>query len=129
MGSSGSGRFTDYPGTKAKTAEGNGAGISGGASGVDRCQQAFHVLLEDVGNSDYYTQFKSVPAAGDELEIVFDTKRVFAVNKEGLKVGALPTSHNFLVACLNSGMTYVGVVKEATGSPVPTITADFVPKK
>lgn len=83
MGSSGSGRFSDYPGTKPKKVVGDGTGIEGGASGVDRCKQAFHTVLEDVGNSDFYSRFRNVPAVGDQLGIVFDKKRVFAVDVQG----------------------------------------------
>lgn len=128
MGSSGSGHFSDYPGTKAKEVAGDGSGVAGGASGVDKCKQAFHVLLDDVGNSDFYSQFKKVPIAGDQLGILFDKKRVFAVDVNGLKVGALPTSFNYLVTCLANGVTYVGVVRSSAVSPVPTVDADFSPK-
>ena len=128
MGSSGSGSFSDYPGTKAKEVEGDGAGMAGGTSGVDRCKQAFHALLEDVGNSNFYSQFRNVPAVGDQLGIVFDKKRIFAVDVNGVKVGALPTSFNYLAACLASDVTYVGVVSSSAVAPVPTIEADFVPQ-
>jgi hypothetical protein len=128
MGSSGSGRFSDYPGTKAKEVAGDGTGKAGGASGVDKCKQAFHVLLDDVGNSDLYSQFKSVPAVGDQLGILFDKKRVFAVDVNGVKVGALPTSFNYLVACLTDGVIYVGLVSSSAVLPVPTVAADFVPQ-
>lgn len=128
MGSSGSGRFSDYPGTKAKVITGDGSGTGGGASGVDKCKQAFHVLLDDVGNSDFYSQFKNVPVVGHQLGIVFDNKRVFAVDVNGVKVGALPTSFNYLVACMESGVTYVGVVSSSSVSPVPTLDADFAPQ-
>ncbi|PSF12625.1 hypothetical protein C7H10_10480 [Marinobacter shengliensis] len=100
--------------------------MAGGASGVDKCKQAFHVLLDDVGNSDFYSQFNNVPAVGAQLAIIFDTKRVFAVDMNGVKVGALPTSFNYLVACLEDGVTYVGLVSSSAASPVPTVAADFV---
>lgn len=128
MGSSGSGRFSDYPGTRAKEVAGSGTGMEGGASGADKCQQAFHVLLDDVGNSDFYSQFNAVPAVGDQLGIIFDKKRVFAVDVNGVKIGALPTSYNYLVACLEDGVTYVGVVTSSAVSPVPTVAADFGPQ-
>ncbi len=128
MGSSGSGHFSDYPGTKAKEVQGNGTGVEGGASGVDRCKQAFHVLLEDVGNSDLYSQAKSVPTIGDQLGIVFDKKRIFATDLNGVKVGALPTSFNYLVTCLQDGVIYVGLVSSSSLSPVPTVEADFAPQ-
>ena len=125
MGSSGSGRFSDYPGTKAKDVAGDGTGMAGGESGVDKCKQAFNVLLDDVGNSEFYSRFNNVPAVGDQLTIIFDKKRVFAVDMNGVKVGALPTSFNYLVACLEDGATYVGLVASSAASPVPTVAADF----
>ncbi|WP_217806074.1 hypothetical protein [Halomonas sp. BC1] len=128
MGSSGSGRFSDYPGTKAREVDGNGTGVAGGTSGVDKCLQAFQVLLEDVGNSDFYSQFNNVPATGDQLVIRFDKRRVFALDVNGVKVGALPTSFNYLVECMEDGVTYVGVVSSSSVSPVPTVAADFVAK-
>ena len=128
MGSSGSGQFSDYPGTKAKDVSGDGVGKAGGSSGYDPCRQAFHVVLEDVGNSDFYSQFKSVPAVRSQLGILFDKKRVFAVDVNGVKVGALPTKFNYLVACLEDGVIYVGVVTSSAMLPVPTVTADFAPQ-
>jgi len=128
VGSSGSGHFSDYPGTKAKKTGGDGTGMSGGASGVDKCKQAFNVLLDDVGNSEFYSQTRSVLAVGEQLGILFDKKRVFAVNAKGVKIGALPTSFNYLVACLEDGVTYVGVVSSSAVSPVPTVAADFIPQ-
>ena len=126
MGSSGAGHFSDYPGTNAKETDGDGTGMAGGAGGVDKCKQAFNVLLDDVGNSDFYSQTKNVPAVGVQLGILFDKKRVFAVDVNGVKVGALPTSFNYLVACLEDGVTYVGLVSSSAGLPVPTVAADFV---
>ncbi|WP_232438572.1 MULTISPECIES: hypothetical protein [Burkholderia] len=128
MGSSGSGSFSDYPGTKAKAVEGDGIGVAGGTSGVDRCKQAFSCVLEDVGQCDFYSQFRKVPAPGTQLGIFFDKKRIFAVDVDGVKVGALPTSFNYLAACLAGGVTYVGVVKSSADKPVPTVEADFVPQ-
>ncbi|WP_244146622.1 hypothetical protein [Paraburkholderia sp. BCC1876] len=128
MGSSGSGNFSDYPGTKAKEVTGEGTGMAGGTSGVDKCKQAFSCLLEDVGNSDFYSQFKKVPAVGDQLGIVFDKKRIFAVDVNSVKVGALPTAFNYLAACLASGVSYVGVVSSSAVAPVPTVEADFAPQ-
>tara|TARA_R110002049_G_scaffold189745_1_gene358343 strand:+ start:471 stop:857 length:387 start_codon:yes stop_codon:yes gene_type:complete len=128
MGSSGSGRFTDYPGTKTNESSEDGSSASGGASGVDKCSQAFNTLLEDVGNSEYYSQSKNVPPVGEQLDIVFDGRRVFAVDTNGVKVGALPTSFNYLVACMEDGFSYVGLVNSSADSPVPTVTADFKPQ-
>ncbi|MBI5590748.1 MAG: hypothetical protein HY881_09720 [Deltaproteobacteria bacterium] len=85
-------------------------------------------MLDDVGNSDFYSKFNNVPAVGDQLGILFDKKRVFAVDVNGVKVGALPTSFNYLVACLEDDVTYVGLVSSSAVLPVPTVAADFVPQ-
>lgn len=126
MGSSGSGNFSDYSGNKPTDA-GKGDSIAGGASGVDKCQQAFSSILEDVAQCAYFANTKAVPAAGVHLGIVLG-KRIFAVDSGGTIVGALPTSFNYLAGCLASGVTYVGVVKSSAVSPVPTVEADFVPQ-
>lgn len=127
MGSTGSGSFTDYSGAKNTHPTGQGSGGGGGSSGVDKCQQAFSCVLQEVAQCDYYTRTRTVPAPGTELSISLD-RRVFAVDSSGATVGALPTSFNYLAECLASGIRYVGVVKSSTSSPVPTIEADFVPQ-
>lgn len=125
MGSSGSGNFSDYSGSTApKDKAGQGGG---GTSGVDRCQQAFSTVLEEVAQCDYFVQSQVVPAAGTPLGLVF-AKRVFAVDARGVKVGALPTSFNFLATCLRDGVTYAGVVRSSALTPMPTVEVDFVPQ-
>jgi hypothetical protein len=123
MGSTGSGHFSDYSSAKKEEATGQGAG--GGASGVDRCRLAFSSILEEVAQCDYYGKSKTVPARGSRLSIVLDG-RIFAVDSNGIKVGALPTSFNYLAACLANGFKYVGIVKASTVSPMPSVEADFV---
>ncbi|SFI03008.1 hypothetical protein SAMN04515618_10891 [Collimonas sp. OK307] len=128
MGSTGSGRFSDYSGVKNTNTAGEGGGGGGGASGVDKCLQAFSCVLEEVAQCDYYGQTMAVPAQGSELSISL-AGRLFAVDSNGTKVGALPTSLNYLAACLASGVSYVGVVKFSASTPVPTVEADFVPQE
>lgn len=125
MGSTGSGRLSDYSGTKKEGTAGQGAG--GGASGVDKCQQAFSCILEEVAHAEYYVTSRTVPGSGFQLSIVLDG-RIFAVDANGTKVGALPTSFNYLAACLANGITYVGIVKSSAVSPMPSVEADFVPQ-
>lgn len=124
MGSTGSGHFSDYSGVKREGPAGSGAG---GASGVDRCQQAFSTILEEVAQCDYYMQTKTVPPPGSELSIVLGG-RIFAIDSNGTKVGALPTSLNYLASCLAVGTMYVGVVKSSMMTPLPIVEVDFVPQ-
>lgn len=126
MGSTGSGSFSDYTGAKNPVGAGRGGG-SGGASGSDRCSQAFSCVLEEVAQCDHYTNTGAVPAAGDVLQVV-RRGRLFAINSTGATVGALPTRLNYLAACLEDGFTYVGVIRSSSLTPFPTIEADFAPQ-
>jgi hypothetical protein len=120
MGSSGSGSFTDYSGSK----EPDG---TGGASGKDRCRTAFSTKLEEEAQCDFFVTNNTVPAADTVLSIVLDG-RVFAVTENGTKVGALPTRFNYLAGCLKDGITYVGIVTDSGLQPFPFVAADFTPQ-
>lgn len=123
MGSSGSGRFSDYSGA-GRQSDGNG-GESGGASGSDRCRQAFSTSLEDVGLYSYFSTTSTVPAIGTALTLVFRT-RVLALDAAGAEVGALPTRFNYLAACMRDGISYAGVVTNSGILPAPQVDLDFV---
>lgn len=125
MGSTGSGRFTDYSGAKP-TVTSSGGGSGGGSSGNDRCQQAFSCTLEEVAQCDYFVQTGSVPPVGSQVSLILQ-RRLFAVADNGLKVGALPTSFNYLANCLGAGINYAGVIRASTTVPVPSVSVDFVP--
>lgn len=123
MGSSGSGRISDYPGSST-TGQAGGSGGSGG-SDEDRCSRAFRADLEDVEQSEYFGAHGSTPDVGTELHIGLE-KRLVARTINGESVGNLPTSLNYLASCLKEGWTYVGSVQSANdGPPEATIGADF----
>lgn len=121
MGSSGSGSFSDYTGSKKPD------GSGGGSSGNDMCRQAFSVTLEEVAQCEFYVNSTTVPAVNTVLSIIQDG-RIFAVTEDGTKVGALPTRFNYLARCLKDGITYVGIVTASGLQPVPFVTADFTPQ-
>lgn len=125
MGSSGSGRLSDYPGSSG---EGSDKGSGGGsAGGSDRCAQAFAVSLEDIEHCDFYKGAGTVPAPGQRLRLALK-KRVVAETDAGVTVGNLPTSFNYLGGCLKDGWTYAGTVTASKSSgAVATISADFAP--
>lgn len=125
MGSTGSGRFTDYSGASTPgTSSGSGGG--GGSSGNDKCQQAFSCTLEEVAQCDYLTLTGSLPPKGASLILVLQG-RLFARTANGYNVGALPTSFNYLAACMESGVKYAGVIRVSSNVPVPSVTVDFAP--
>lgn len=121
MGSSGSGRFSDYSGTTSSS--GGGAG-SGGSSGTDQCRQAISVEFEEVAQCDFFASSGNVPPTGTELTLRHDS-RIVAVDGSGLRVGVLPTRYNYLAGCLRDGINYSGIVVSSSLVPVPRISADF----
>jgi hypothetical protein len=122
MGSSGSGRISDYPGSSSKGKSGGG---TGGGSQQDRCARAFSARLEDVERSDYYRNHGAVPPVGTQLTVA-QRKRLVAQTATGESVGNLPTSLNYLAACIKDGWSYVGTIQSATNPPpVASISADF----
>ena len=84
MGSTGSGSFSDYPGSRPKEG-GQGAG-GGGASGDDRCARAFSCALEEVEHCDYFTANGDVPSTNTSLSIE-QRGRLFAVDRRGFRLG------------------------------------------
>lgn len=125
MGSTGSSHFSDYSNTKSSPT-GSGSG-GGGSSGTDRCRQALTTVLEEVAQCPFFAQSGTVPGPGSVLNIEL-RGRVFAIDANGVSVGALPTAFNYLVNCLNDGILYIGVVRRSTVAPVPTIEVDFTPQ-
>lgn len=122
MGSSGSGRFSDYSGSPKQTE--NTGGSSGGSSGHDRCRQAFAAGLEDVEQYDYYNNHGHAIPVGTRL-ILSVVVRVIALTETGESVGALPTSFNYIAGCLNSGITYTGIVTNSSSWPIMRVDVDF----
>lgn len=123
MGSTGSGRLSDYPGSR-----GSSDGDGGGASGEDRCERAFACRLEEIEQCEYFDQTGDVPAENTAL-FVEQRGRLFAVNAGGQSVGALPVRFNYLAECMAAGFTYEGRVQASSSSPVASINVDFAPRR
>ena len=98
MGSSGTGRFSDYSGTPKVE---SGSGSSGGSNGSDKCGEAFTASLEDVASHEYYKNHGTTPAVGTELKVQVKGRVVAIVGTEA--VGSLPTRLNYLAGCLEDG--------------------------
>jgi len=120
MGSTGSGRFSDYSGTK-------NADNTGGASGEDRCRQAFSCALEEVALCDFYVTNSDVPTVGTQLTLIH-AGRIFATTLSSVKVGALPTTFNYLASCMKDGNEYIGIVRDSGLKPLPYVIVDFTAK-
>lgn len=124
MGSSGSGRISDYPGSSSSGKSG-GEGVGSHAAPEDRCSKAFSARLEDVEQSEYYRKHGRIPAVGIQVEVAM-RKRPVAQTTAGESIGNLPTSFNFLASCMKEGWVYIGVVQNVSGGPpVAVIQVDF----
>ena len=123
MGSTGSGRLTDY--SRFRGAE---KGITGGEDLIDKCQRAVATVLEDVETCDYYKKFEKVPAKGTFVKIALKT-RIVAIDNNGNVMGYLPTEYNYLLECLNDGYQYEGEVSGSFENPVPSIYVAVTPQK
>ena len=101
MGSTGTGRFSDYPGTPSGSAKGRGHGGGGGGSGqppVDQCERKLtDVPLEDVARFEYLRDYGKLPLIGEpvELRTILVGGRLGVESASGKKViGLLPTEFN-----------------------------------
>jgi hypothetical protein len=125
MGSSGSGRISDYPGTSKKRRSPGGSNGDGGGAPEDRCGRAFSTALEDIEHSEYFASHGAPPPVGEALRIG-RRKRLVAETADGQSVGNIPTALNFLAGCLKDGWGYTGRVSFAKATPlVASVTADF----
>jgi hypothetical protein len=123
MGSSGSGRISDYPGTSRG---GSGSGEEGDdGQPEDRCGRALSIRLEDIEHSEYFGTYGAPPPTGETLQLR-QRKRLVAETSAGQSVGNLPTSYNYLASCLKDGWAYTGTVATSNAlPPVATVAADF----
>jgi hypothetical protein len=126
MGSTGSDRFSDYPGSRSSgTGQGSGGG---GASGEDRCLRAFSCNLEEIEQCEFFVTNGALPSASSQLTLE-QRSRIFVVAPNGQTVGALPTTLNFLADCLAAGFAYDGRIVGSSAAPVVTVRVDFAPRQ
>ena len=127
MGSKGTGSLTDYSRSRTTSAGAGGGrgGRSGGSSGEDVCNKAISATLEEVDRCPFYQQQKALPPNGAAIDIQ-SGQRLGAYSGSVL-VGYLPTTYNYLAACIKSGRTYKGLVVSSTTVPVNRVTVDIAP--
>jgi hypothetical protein len=129
MGSSGSGRFSDYPGKPPKkiSSSGGRGGTAGGSSGEDPCDRAFSTELEDFEFSEYFKKHGTAPKIGTSVTIE-KGKRIVARTKAGETLGNLPTKFNYLAGCIAGGRAYAGHVIAVSDGLFAKVTIDAAPK-
>jgi hypothetical protein len=115
MGSTGSGRFGDYP------AGGTGGGQQGGK---DPCAEEVVFELEEVATCPYFQAQRAVPPVGAAVGLrqALVGGRLAVESQAGEVIGYAPTQFNYLRGCMQQGFAYSGEV-QASGvvSGVPTV--------
>jgi hypothetical protein len=135
MGTNGTNKFTDYPGTSrgsAKATKGGGGSASGSPSDVPLCErQLAGVALEEVGRCDYFTTHGSLPTVGTPVAVrtTLVSRRVAVETTAGEVVGFLPTEFNYLLRCMTEGFSYAGKVTSVVSKPVPVVRVDLEGRK
>jgi hypothetical protein len=138
VGSTGTGNFSDYPGSRREPAEeqtgggGSGSGSgSGSEGGGDPCLTPLpEVRLEEVERCPFYTTVGDVPPPGTDVEVLPDLVggRLAVATQGGRQVvGFLPTRLNHLLGCLNSGYSYPGEVTASALAPVAVVQVQLAP--
>jgi hypothetical protein len=135
MGSTGTGNFTDYPGSQgAQPGGGAGGGErsgSGDGGGDDLCLAPIaEVALEEVERCAYFTRSGGVPPPGTDVDVLGQLSggRLAVVTAaDGEEIGFLPTRLNHLLACLRSGYRYPGEVTASSVIPVAVVRVGLEP--
>jgi hypothetical protein len=128
MGSSGSGKFHNYPPSGGKKA--GSSGPQGKSPTRDRCaEELSDVQLEEVGRSTFFEAHDGVPKAGTAIVLRSATvgPRLSIDTADGESVGFLPTEYNYLAVCLKKGFSYAGEVTKSSKAPVPGIHINLIP--
>ena len=123
MGSTGSGRLSDYSRFRGAV-----KGITGGDDLINKCDRAVATVLEDIETCDYYLNNGHVPSKGTYVKIEKKT-RIVALGVNGVEIGHLPTEYNYLLECLNDGYQYEGEVSGSFDAPVPSVYIAVTPQK
>lgn len=123
MGTTGTGRLTDYPGGGKSQLRSSQAGGEEGCGEPDRCSKAFQARLEDVERGEYYKR-RGIPPVPLKLTVAFVSPRLAAMSPEGLLVGFLPTELNYLRVCLEQDFEYVGTVTKSISLAVNTVRVE-----
>jgi hypothetical protein len=139
MGSIGTGKFTDYPGSagghpgKGQKGKGGGGRGGGGGGGGDRCDLAIHNLaLDEVATSEYFRNHGHAPRTGTQVRVrgkLVGSRIAVETSGADEVVGYMPTEYNYLRQCMSRGYKYEGNVASSLGGLLPQVTVDLTPTK
>lgn len=123
MGSTGSGRLSDYSRFRGAV-----KGVTGGEDLINKCDRAVATGLEDVENCAYFKKHGKIPAKGTYVTVTLKT-RLVAVDEHNEVIGYLPTEYHYLLECLNDGYQYEGEVSGSFDDPVVSVYIAVTPQK
>ncbi len=131
MGSSGTGRFSDYSGSPSgsENTKQTDSGSGQGSSDSDICQRKIlNAVLEEVALCEYYETYNEVPPKDTLIAVrknLVDGR--IGVQKADTEeiIGYLPTEYNYLRRCMAQGYSYNGQVISSSLRPVPTVTVEL----
>ena len=123
MGSTGSGRLSDYSRFRGAV-----KGVTGGEDLINKCDRAVATVLEDVETCDYFKKNGKIPEKGTYVKIALKT-RLVALDENGDVIGYLPTEFNYLLECLNDSYQYEGEVSGSFNNPVHSVYIAATPQK
>ncbi|RLC63580.1 MAG: hypothetical protein DRI01_04965 [Chloroflexi bacterium] len=134
MGSTGTGRFSDYSnssgGSEKSTKMGGNAKSTGGAG--NRCEKNLKVSLEEVAVCTYYSDHGDVPPVNTDVDVISKlVGRRIGVQTSTVSelIGYLPTEYNYLRQCMEQGYSYSGAVTSSSLKPIPRISVSLKPAK
>ncbi|MBI1912137.1 MAG: hypothetical protein HYS21_09055 [Deltaproteobacteria bacterium] len=131
MGSTGTGRFTDYPGSSNGKRNKSGGG-SGEENDIRKCERAIgDISLEEVANCSFFKDYNNVPSIDTDIFLLPQLLggRLVIATSTGEQVGVLPTRYNYLRQCLEQGYTYGGKVIFSELGRLPIVKIDLAPIK
>ena len=138
MGSTGTNKFTDYPGSaggrpgKGQKGKGGGGG-SGSGGGGDRCDLAIdNLTLDEIATSEYFKSHGHAPRTGTQVRVrgkLVGSRIAVETSGASEVVGYVPTEYNYLRQCMSRGYKYDGTVASSSGGSLPQVTVDLTPTK
>ena len=124
MGSRGTNRFSDYPGSSDFSQK------TGGHEEQNQCDRAIgKIELEDVALCDYFQKYKDVPPVNYNIKLrnVLTSGRLIIENEVGESIGLVPTRYNYLLQCIEQGYHYAGHVQASRNLPLTFVVIDLAP--
>jgi hypothetical protein len=136
MGSTGTGKFSDYPGGsggKPNGPSGSPGGKGGKPEEADKCARSIKdTSLEEVALAEYFTNHKSVPPVKTKIKVrkkLVGGRVAVETSDRNEIIGFAPTAYNYLRSCMEKNWVYIGTVEDSTAGKLPKVKVDLLGSK